>query len=188
MIKGEMLEILMGKYIDGQITPAENRLLQEALEADDDARELFEQLQILHEQCEEAIDSEVLNRGQDFEEVFVRAWRRRGPRVVRVIVPSGALKFVAGLAAGILIGLGVHLTMRINQLNNLTPGQETYVSAASRQTPPRFITDVAPPQPESFGETTRNMDLYNWTGQSGSEYLMQGYRQNTVKPAVHRGI
>ena len=45
-IKGEMLEILMGKYMDGQITPGENRMLQEALEDDDEARELFEQLRL----------------------------------------------------------------------------------------------------------------------------------------------
>jgi hypothetical protein len=187
MIKGEMLEILMGKYMDGQITPAENRMLQEALEADEEARELFEQLQILHERCEEAVDSEILNRGQDFEEVFDRAWKRRGPRVVRVIVPSGAFKFVAGLAAGILIGLGIHLTMSINRLNNLTP-EQVYATAANRETPPRFITDVAPPQPESASGMTRNVDWYSFTDNSGNEYLIEGYRQNTVKPPVRRGI
>ena len=83
-IKGEMLEILMGKYMDGQITPGENRMLQEAIEADDEARELFEQLQVLHQQCEEAVDSEVLSKGRDCDEVFELAWRHRGTRGVRL--------------------------------------------------------------------------------------------------------
>lgn len=186
-IKGEMLEILMGKYMDGQITPGENRMLQEAIEADDEARELFEQLQVLHQQCEEAVDSEVLSKGREFDEVFELAWRRKGTRVVRIIVPGGALKFVAGLAAGILIGIGVHLFMSVNQLNRPSPGLE-YAAGSKPQPVTRYITDVPPGQPESLGSVTRNVDWYSFTDQSGNEYLIEGYRRNAVKPAINRGI
>jgi hypothetical protein len=185
MIKGEMLEILMGKYLDGQITPGENRMLQEALEADDDARELFEQLQILHQQCEEAVDSEVLSKGQDFDEVFERAWQRRKVRVVRVPVPSGALKFVAGLAAGILIGIGVHLAISVHQLRNPNPGPMIVVREAP-ESQTRVVTHVPPGQSEGVGGMTRNVDGYSWIGKSGEELFIESYRQSVVNPAVRR--
>ena len=185
-IKGEMLEILMGKYMDGQITPGENRMLQEALEADDEARELFEQLEILHQQCEEAVDSEVLSQGQDFDEVFERAWRRREPRIVRAM-PGGGLKFAVGLAAGILIGIGMNLVMSANRLNNPYPGP-VFVTGETPQTVTRVITDMAPAQPERPRGETRNVDWYSFTDKSGNEYLIEGYLQKTVKPAVYRGI
>ena len=188
IIKGEMLEILMGKYLDGQITPGENRMLQEALEADDDARELFEQLQILHQQCEEAVDSEVLSRGQDCDEVFERAWQRRKVHIVRIPVPSGALKFVAGLAAGILIGIGVHLVISVNQLRNTNPGP-VYVVTERPESQARVVTHVPPGQSEGVGGMMRSVDGYSLTDKSGEPLFIETYHQNIVKPAVRpRGI
>ena len=44
----EILEILIGKYLDGEITPSEQQMLEEALVSEPQARELLEQLQNLH--------------------------------------------------------------------------------------------------------------------------------------------
>ena len=61
----EMLEILIGKYLDGEITPIEQRLLDQALQKDSQAKELFEQLQDLHRASQEAIDAEITDRERD---------------------------------------------------------------------------------------------------------------------------
>jgi len=185
-INGEMLEILMGKYMDGQITPGENRMLQEALEADEEARALFEQLRILHQHCEEAVESEVLSRGKDFDEVFELAWRRRGLQVVRVVVPSGALKFVAGLAAGLLVGIGIQMVMSANRMNYVNPGPEYSAVAPRQASRTQFATPVPPGQPESMGGVRRNVDYYSFPDESGNEYLLERYSENVIKPAVHR--
>ena len=54
-MKQEMLEILIGKYLDGEITPSEQQILQKELESNPQAKELLEQLQDLHERSCEAV-------------------------------------------------------------------------------------------------------------------------------------
>ena len=67
------LEILIGKYLDGQMTKSEQRLLKTALEEDSQAKELFEQLQDLHERSREVVASEILQKGRAAEEIFQSA-------------------------------------------------------------------------------------------------------------------
>jgi len=62
-----MLEIMIGKYLDGEITPSEQRLLEAELDRDPQAKELLAQLREMHERCGEAVVSELLGRS---EEVF----------------------------------------------------------------------------------------------------------------------
>ena len=44
----ELLEILIGKYLDGEITPSEQHILEDQLNADPQAEELLRQFQNLH--------------------------------------------------------------------------------------------------------------------------------------------
>jgi anti-sigma factor RsiW len=110
----EMLEILIGKYLDGEITPSEQHILEVALDADSNARKLLEQLQDLHERSRQVIASEVLQKGKAAEQIFESACGRQhrtNHALRRKMKTGGWLRFVSGLAAGLIIGLALHFTL-----------------------------------------------------------------------------
>ena len=105
----EYLEILIGKFLDGEITPAEKRLLDEQLAGDEQAADLFAQFQELNTQLHEAVGTEAVV-SRDPEQVIEEAWQRgRSSSVGRVVRVSRRMQFPMGLAAGLLIGLAIHV-------------------------------------------------------------------------------
>src|SRR4030042_856793 len=111
-MKEDVLEIMIGKYIDGQITPIEKQDLQAELNRNFEAKELLVQLQDLHQRSRELIASEVLNSGKNADEIFERAWQQHKKRPsIGIIKFSGTLRFAAGIAAGLVIGLALHFTV-----------------------------------------------------------------------------
>jgi anti-sigma factor RsiW len=105
----EMLDILMGKHLDGEITPDEQRLLDQFLATDDAAREEFESFRRLHELTRSAV-SEALDGGKPMEEVFEAAWRQSSParRIRNRLFRWEWALAAAGLAAGLLLGFVIH--------------------------------------------------------------------------------
>ena len=79
-ITDDTIEILIGKYIDGEITPSEQRMLDGAMKKDAGVRELLAQLEQLHERCEEVVGSEVIEKGRSAEEIIASASACRGDR------------------------------------------------------------------------------------------------------------
>ena len=69
----EMLEILIGRYLDSEITPAEQRLLDAELQAGPEARQLLERWQQLHEQARQALNTQLTEQGASAEAIFSRA-------------------------------------------------------------------------------------------------------------------
>lgn len=184
----EILEILIGKYLDGEIAPSEQQMLDVALDSDSAARKLLEQLQDLHERSREVIASEILQKGKAAEEIFESAWggqRQTKHPLHRKIKIGGWLRFVSGLAAGLIIGLALHFTL----LEPSTP----QVNAA----PSDAIAQNADDQPDAQKPTplplplrgtrnvTRNADWYSFTDENGDQWLIGGFRENMVTPAVH---
>ena len=105
----EMLDILMGKHLDGEITPDEQRLLDRFLADDEAAREEFALFRRLHEQTRWAV-GQTLNNGQPMEEIFDAAWRKSSPvrRLQSRIFGREWALAAAGLAAGLVIGFVIH--------------------------------------------------------------------------------
>lgn len=182
----EMLEIMIGKYLDGEITPSEQRVLEAELDRDTHAQDLLAQLQELHERCAEAVSSELLDRGRTPEEVFERAWQRQSIRPVWSLMNLRSHgRFAAGLAAGLAIGLALHFVLPVLS----TPGGDSPVSEVVAQAPqsevevgrPAFqglATDVS-------GDVIREVDWYNFTDKQGNKWLVEGLREEKVKPAAH---
>jgi hypothetical protein len=186
-MKQEILEILIGKYLDGEITPSEQQILQKQLDSDPRAKELLEQLRALHEQSGEAVASEIIGAGKEAEEIFEQAWRRQAANPLRRILKmDGRLRFAAGLAAGLVMGLFVHFALPLgstpqkpdippanvlaqNTDNRMDAGQSAY---------PQDLTIPAE-------NTLRNVDWYGFTDKQGNEWLIEGLRENTVTPAVY---
>jgi anti-sigma factor RsiW len=199
-IADDRLEILMGQLLDGEISPAERRLLESELEHNGEARELLEQLRTLHECGREAIADEALRRGADPEVVFGQAWQQHRKSFWRRVAGAdghlhggartlfamlGEPRFVVGLAAGLILGLGLHFVL---VWGAKTSAVET-MGPVARDV--RVGTDVWDQTrlgdgPDEAGQITRNVDWYGFTDRDGNRWLVQGVREGAAKPVAYR--
>ena len=184
----EMLEILIGKYLDGEITPSEQHMLQAELERNTQAKELLEQLQDLHERSSEAVASAVIGTGKEAGEIFEQAWQQREKHALRPMIKMGGyMRFAAGLAAGLAIGLILHFVLPLVS----TPQSESIPSnVVVKNTNDRIdLEELNYPQHQTnpAGNSLRNVDWYSFTDNQGNQWLIEGLRENTVRPAVYYG-
>jgi anti-sigma factor RsiW len=179
----EMLDILMGKHLDGEITPDEQRLLDQFLAADDAAREEFESFRRLHEQIRSAV-GQALEAGRPMDEIFDAAWRKSSParRVQNRIFGREWALAAAGLAAGLILGFVIHgMIMSPSESARPTPTPIAQNPTDSGPLWPSGTTPLATP-----GEN-RNVDWYTVTEPSGEQWLLEGYRRQQVMPAMYYG-
>ena len=101
----DVFEILVGKYLDGEITTAEQEMLQDKFESEPSAKELFEDLQRLHRITQQAVNSEVLQPGGNAEAIVDRAFAQSRGFAGTIARTARRLGFVGGLAAGLAVGL-----------------------------------------------------------------------------------
>jgi len=184
----EMFEILIGKYLDGEITPSEQQILQKRLDNDPHARELLEQFQALHERSCEAVASEVIARGNESEEIFEQAWQRQAANPLhRILKMDGRLRFAVGLAAGLVIGLMLHFVLPFVSTPSNPPAQADMLA----QNTDNQIDTGQFTLPESLTNpdenTLRNVDWYSFTDKQGNQWLIEGLRENNVRPAAYYG-
>ncbi|MBN1805459.1 MAG: hypothetical protein JW837_09425 [Sedimentisphaerales bacterium] len=180
-ITQQTLEILIGKYLDGEITPSEQDLLDTALEEDSQARELLEQLQQLSRNSRQVLASEVIESGKQANDIFEQAWRQTKHSPARLIKFGGFLRFASGVAAGLIIGLTLHYTILADsapQNNQVSPDS---INLANNQNPSESVFPL-----EKEVNVTRNVDWYSFTDENGHQWLIEGLRESIVKPAVYR--
>ena len=184
----EMLEILIGKYLDGEITPSEQQILQTELDRDSRAKDLLEQLQDLHERSCEAVASEITGGGEEAGEIFERAWQRRSVNPLRrVLKMDGRMRFAGGLAAGLIIGLMLNFVL---PLVSTTQGPDVPGNMVAKNPGNQMDAErLTYPQPviDPVGSSLRNVDWYSFTDNQGNQWLIEGLRENTVTPAVYYG-
>lgn len=181
----KMLEILIGKYLDGEITPGEQHLLDTALEEDSQARELFEQLQDLHRSSRQVVASEILERGKATDDIFEQAWQQQTKHAPRRMRKAGGyLRFAAGLAAGLIIGIALHFTLLAHSTPQSSDVPPNAIMTNDLQTPPLLITPS-----EGRENVIRNVDWYSFTDETGDQWLIEGLRESIVRPAAyHEGL
>ena len=178
----DLVEILIGKYIDGEITPSEQEILDGAMEKDTKVAELLEQLTELHEVSVEAVDSEVLDRVKSAEAIIDPALRVKQCRRAKIF-GSGLLRFSAGLAAGLLIGFVLHLVLsgglhvRSDEIDPRTIANDTANQIEVQRTLP----------PLAGGDIIRNVDYFGFTDKNGNQWLIEGLREDMVRRAVNYG-
>jgi hypothetical protein len=182
----EMLEIMIGKYLDGEITPSEQHLLEAELDKNPQAKELLGQLQEMHERCGEAVASELLGRGGTPDEIFERAWRQRSSQPLRSMVKiRGHVRFAVGLAAGLAIGLALHFVLPIissPEGDSAGPGPLAQVPEDKVRIEQSAFPGLAA---ESADDAILNVDWYNFTDKQGNKWIVEGLRQDIVRPAVY---
>lgn len=184
----EMLEILIGKYLDGEITPSEQQILQTELDSNSTAKKLLEQFQDLHERSCEVVASEITGRGKEAGEIFEQAWQRQSANPLRRILKlDGRLRFAAGLAAGLAIGLILHFVLSFISIpqSSDVPVNMLAQNAGNQMDAEQLIF----PQPlmDPAGNSLRNVDWYSFTDNQGNQWLIEGLRENIVRPAVYYG-
>jgi hypothetical protein len=184
----EMLEILIGKYLDGEITPSEQQILETQLNKDPHSEMLLRQFQDLHERSSEVVASELLGQGKTPEEIVNLAYQRQSKNpFTKIAAYRGYIRFVSGVAAGLIMGFALHFVLP----GTPTIPNETNTQFASSQNannqpnlggrrPPRFPTD-------NTRNVVRNVDWYNFTDENGKQWLVEGLRENIVRPAVFNG-
>jgi len=184
----EMLEILIGKYLDGEITPSEQQILEAQLNKDPHSEMLLRQFQDLHERSSEVVASELLGQGKTPEEIVELAYQRQSKNPFsKITAYRGYIRFVTGVAAGLILGLALHFVLpTVSTIPNESNTQ--YASAPNTDNQPNFRERRLPQFPtDSTRNVVRNVDWYNFTDENGNQWLVEGLRENIVRPAVYDG-
>jgi len=184
----ETLEILIGKYLDGEITPSEQQILQKRLDNDHHARELLEQFQALNERSCEVVATQIIGRGKEAEEIFEQAWQRQAANPLRRIIKmDGRLRFAVGLAAGLAIGLMLHFVLPFVSTPQSPPAPAKMLAqnTDNQMNNGQFAVPETPTNPAE--NTLRNVDWYSFTDKQGNQWLIEGLRENNVRPAAYYG-
>ncbi len=209
----DRLEIWIGKCLDGELSPQERSLLETELQRDRHAKELFEQMRLLHECSCGVVTHEVLRRGADPAEVFERAWQQNQRSFWRRIARGGLqrdgwrwgaradgagtpnatgrvwdrhLRFAVGVAAGLLLGLVLHFVavQPAKTFSNLSAQPPVVGGVPAGGYRSAEVVPVR--QPGDLRQIQRVVDWYVYTDQAGNQWLIEGTREGMVKPAVYR--
>ncbi len=184
----DRLEILIGKLLDGEIAPAEQRVLDRELEHNARARGLLEQMRVLHECGREIVEQQVRQGGAAPEDVFERAWRQsRGSVRQRIIRIGGPSRLAIGLAAGFLLGMAVHFVLVKNDrslIDDTNPPQIVKETPAGTEVLDESWRKLQPRTPDPV---TREVEWYGFTDQAGNQWLIEGYREGMARPASYHG-
>ncbi|MBP7050560.1 MAG: hypothetical protein KBE65_06060 [Phycisphaerae bacterium] len=179
----DKVEVLIGKLLDGEISPLEQRLLDRQLEQDARARTLLEQMRVLHECSGQVVAQEVRSGGADPQDVFERAWRQSRPAVWRRVIRIGGLsRFAAGLAAGFVLGLILHAVLVGDAKSRIDGATQGVIANAGGQNGFRPVRA----QPE-LPQVTRQVEWYGFTDQAGNQWLVEGFREGVATPVSYRG-
>jgi anti-sigma factor RsiW len=188
----EMIEILIGKYLDGEITPSEQQILETELNRNPEAEELLRQFQDLHERCSEVLTSELLSQGKTPKEIITLAYQRQSKNPFHKMMNPlgikyrGTIRFAAGVAAGLIIGLSAHFVLPAATIQTgPVPPNEFVRETARPENPVQEMTRQR--LSDQTGDVVRNVDWYNFTDKQGNQWLIEGLRENNAQPAVYDG-
>jgi len=206
-------EIRIGKFLDGELSPQERGLLESELQRDRHAKELFEQMRVLHECSCGVVTHEVLGRGADPADVFERAWQQSKKSWWRRATRGGLagnglrwgaradghLRFAVGIAAGLLLGLVFHFVpLPHSRTPSTLPSQPPVAvdvpsgRGGQIEREPQMAQGGlgAPVVPvRSAGSPrriNREVNWYIYTDRDGNQWLIEGTHEGQVKSAAFR--
>lgn len=180
------IETTINLYLDGRLSPAQQEDMKKALAADPDAQVLFEQLCRTDALIKSAGSAFGDDRGASFESIYTQA-KDSAASINADIRRSSFLRFVSGVAAGLLIAVGLFVGYKTvsfeknpkpaviatgDSPDNVAPGQiRPAISRSGDQKP--YVHDV---------------DLYYYKDEQGNEWLVEGVRHEVVKQASASSI
>lgn len=153
-----MLEILIGKFLDAEITPAEQQMLDAAIEDDPQANELFNQLKDLHDINRQAVVNNILEKGASSEDIFEDAWRSQSKNpFARITRHTGTFKIAAAITIGFMVGIFAQINYAPNirsipgQLSSKTASLagQSFQNQQMQQTMPMQVLRIIPVETNS---------------------------------------
>ena len=189
-IPDEELELLIGRLVDGEISPDEKERLDGELATNSRARILLEQTQVLSESCRKHMASHIKLWPGEAQDTFHRVWQKRewslGAWFVR-LQEAGHLRFAAGLAAGFVLGLVLHFALARSDANPETLPQEYLGPGVVAQSTDATTEEPAVPFVQEPVQVVRNVDWYTFTDDAGNQWLVEGVLEGMVQPAAYYG-
>jgi anti-sigma factor RsiW len=184
------IEVLINRYLDGEISAREMEDLRSMVEGDDEARDLFGQMQQLHHACQEAVQTRVLQPGRPVEDLIASAWDGRNSHAwtgrARRIVFS---PFAYGLAAGLLIALCAHLLLTSLQPPAAIPGVSFRRVAAPMNVGKQGMVTTASADEFSQEDRLPQVNYYSYTDSQGTKWIIEGVSEERVRTvADQRGF
>lgn len=194
----EILEILIGKHLDGEITPGEQRILDVEMGRDPQARELLAELKDLHEQSSELVASCIIGQGTSPGDILERAWQQASARPLRdkagqqterptrrAVRRVGYVRVAVAVAAGFLLGLAVQFFISGGSAPQDDPS-ESGMFVQNTAGPMELEVPSLPEFPaDPAGNPIRKVDWYNFIDKQGNQWLIEGLRESTVRPAAY---
>ncbi|KPK77116.1 MAG: hypothetical protein AMJ79_04350 [Phycisphaerae bacterium SM23_30] len=192
----EMTELLIGKFLDGEITPAEQRLLDAEIQKNPRTKQLLDELQQIHELTEQVIGVELHDRGSSAEEIFHQAAEQTPlPRQHRRFKLTWWQQAAASAAAALLVGLSVYVAISQNETGPLEVRQDENRQDLAQITPggnPDLI-NVNPDPRNFYNEPLRPAgydqwsDFYFFQGPDGAQWLIERPTRNQLRRAIYDG-
>ena len=187
MMNEEMIELLIGKFIDSEITPAEQRLLDAELLRNPKTRRLLEEFQMMGDQAKGILGQELGGHRDSVEEVFAAAIKSE--RVGRV-AKGGFRGIAAGLAAACLIlGTGVYQLMISDRASVPQLGIVVERPVGFDEGLGLVYNGDSQSRYRPAESVDRTVDWYTYTDADGVGWLMETYRHRRsrqVVPAAYR--
>jgi hypothetical protein len=183
----EMFDILIGKYLDSEITPAEQALLDRELSRDEQARAMLDQFGRLDRIARQTVEEHVGNRGGSFETIFNRALAQHRPARVKMAWIR-RVRLPAAMAAGFLIGLlsiFLYATKRYEQ-NRPESALQPTSPIAVKTAPVAESQNIGLPE-SVIPQPRRQADYYTFTDPRGGQWLIEKPRDNDVELAGYTG-
>lgn len=187
----EMLELLIGKYLDSEITPAEIRLLDHELTSNPHARQLLDELRQLGDQAHYVLTGELGLPEQSPEEIISQAWQNTPQALRRKKSLPLWLHNITSLAAGFVFGLTCYGI--IGHWITSAPAPDPTTPASPKATPSSVpVADTQAnriPLP-SFGSLPPNGCLRHWThytDPSGQQWLIETPPDDNLGKANYHG-
>ena len=183
----EMWELLIGKYLDSEITPAEHRLLEAEMARNPDARRMLEQLEQIRDQAREVLADEITEVGLNHEAIFEKAWSRYSQSRSPVpVISRSRLGFATGLAAGLMLGALAYFI--IPHTNTSTDSMVTHEPLATNignkvESP---IRSARPKRIRIEPRVLRRVNWYNFPDEQGGQLMLEAFNENMVTPAVYQ--
>lgn len=180
----DQIERLVAKSLDGEVSPAEQRELNQHLHENTEARTLFDRMQTVHRACTEAISQEVHSQGKP-PEVILRRARQLAAKAPEQPGPFERFlrsQFAAGLAAGLLFA-----TLLLAWFDREPPRPQEVAQATTPAPNEVRPLPIAPPPTITVGDNVqRGMDYFVITDEQGNRWLIEREREDTLRPVRER--
>jgi hypothetical protein len=179
-MKSKDIETVINLYLDGQLSAAQKKDMERAMEVDPDARALFEQLRQTDALMKSA--AEVFPDDSDsFETSYSQA--RDSFSTSETGHLFSFLRFASGVAAGLLIALGLFFIY--TKSSPTEPPDPPQIAKDDQQKNSTSEKDrYTLSYPKEVTPLVHNVDLYYYKDKEGNEWLIEGIRHEMVKHAA----